>query len=171
MEMVTPGGVTRGYCEIGRKYRAIPPTSVMISDSTVAKIGRSMKKREIIAHLKPDRGDKETRRRKPFISLALGLLISLSPCLLVSLSPCRLAWRPRHLRRRRKCAASAASRGEFPCGRESAATIQPAPDRPSSAPQPREGRPIATPQSGLDGIAPCSPHLTPKHISNLYRTE
>src|SRR5689334_792629 len=36
-----------GYCAIGKDSRAIPPASVMAIDSTEAKIGRSMKKREI----------------------------------------------------------------------------------------------------------------------------
>ena len=48
MEMVTPGGVIRGYWATGRKNSAIPPISVMTTDNTVAKTGRSMKKREII---------------------------------------------------------------------------------------------------------------------------
>src|SRR5436190_11066583 len=43
--MVTPGGVIRGYWATGRLKRAIPPIRVMTTDSTVAKIGRSMKKR------------------------------------------------------------------------------------------------------------------------------
>src|SRR5581483_1248632 len=47
MEMDTPGGVIRGYWAIGRLASAMPPISVMTTDSTVAKIGRSMKKREI----------------------------------------------------------------------------------------------------------------------------
>src|SRR5437764_12568275 len=63
IEIVTPGGVIRGYCEIGKKYSAIPPTSVMTSDNTVAKIGRSMKKREIIVH---------PNRQNPFPHLECG---------------------------------------------------------------------------------------------------
>ena len=39
----------RGYCAIGRYNSAIPPISVITIDSTDAKIGRSMKKREIMA--------------------------------------------------------------------------------------------------------------------------
>src|SRR5437899_9375294 len=55
--MVTaiPGGVIRGYCAIGREYNAIPPTKVMTTESTVAKMGRSMKKREIMAGAPPQR--------------------------------------------------------------------------------------------------------------------
>ena len=37
-----------GYCAIGSVNTAIDPASVMTIDSTEAKIGRSMKKREII---------------------------------------------------------------------------------------------------------------------------
>ena len=48
MEMTTDGGVMRGYCATGRNSSAMPPVSVMTTDSTVAKMGRSMKKREII---------------------------------------------------------------------------------------------------------------------------
>ena len=40
------GGVICGYCAIGSVQTATPPASVMTIDSTVAKIGRSMKKRE-----------------------------------------------------------------------------------------------------------------------------
>src|SRR6478609_5355289 len=49
MEMDTPGGVIRGYCATGRWISAIPPISVIATDRTVAKIGRSMKNREITA--------------------------------------------------------------------------------------------------------------------------
>ena len=38
----------RGYWAIGRKNSAIPPIKVMTTDSTVAKIGRSIKNREIM---------------------------------------------------------------------------------------------------------------------------
>ena len=40
------GGETGGYCASGRLNTASPPASVMTIDSTVAKIGRSMKNRE-----------------------------------------------------------------------------------------------------------------------------
>src|SRR5437660_46664 len=56
MEIDTPGGVMRGYCASGNDISARPPISVMTTDSTVAKIGRSMKKFEIMAptpHLLP----------------------------------------------------------------------------------------------------------------------
>ena len=42
----TCGGVTGGYCVSGRRVYAIPPQSVVTTESTVAKIGRSMKNRE-----------------------------------------------------------------------------------------------------------------------------
>src|SRR3954466_9819916 len=45
----TVGGETWGYCAIGRLKTAIPPVSVMTIDRTEAKIGRSMKNREIKA--------------------------------------------------------------------------------------------------------------------------
>jgi hypothetical protein len=41
-------GVIGGYCAIGSANRAIAPVRVMASDSTDAKIGRSMKKCEIL---------------------------------------------------------------------------------------------------------------------------
>ncbi len=40
------GGVICGYCAIGSVQTATPPVSTMMMDTTVAKIGRSMKKRE-----------------------------------------------------------------------------------------------------------------------------
>src|SRR4051812_2506562 len=43
--MVTVGGEISGYCAIGRLKPAIRPASVMMIASTLAKIGRSMKKR------------------------------------------------------------------------------------------------------------------------------
>src|ERR1700683_5408493 len=45
MEIDTPGGVIRGYWATGRYFSAMPPINVMTTDRTVAKIGRSMKKR------------------------------------------------------------------------------------------------------------------------------
>src|ERR1043165_2894133 len=42
----TVGGVICGYCASGKEKRATPPASVITIDSTDAKIGRSMKKRE-----------------------------------------------------------------------------------------------------------------------------
>src|SRR6185312_11041212 len=43
-----PGGVIRGYWATGREYSAIPPIRVITTESTVAKIGRSMKNFEIM---------------------------------------------------------------------------------------------------------------------------
>jgi len=43
---VMVGGVTSGYSLIGSWVTAINPPAKMTSDSTTAKIGRSMKKRE-----------------------------------------------------------------------------------------------------------------------------
>ena len=43
----TVGGVMSGYWAIGSEGIATPPASTMTIDSTAAKIGRSMKKREI----------------------------------------------------------------------------------------------------------------------------
>jgi hypothetical protein len=42
--MLTVGGTISGYSEIGSDCNAIAPAMVRISDSTVAKTGRSMKK-------------------------------------------------------------------------------------------------------------------------------
>src|SRR5689334_16251743 len=41
----TVGGTTSGYCAIGSFWRATRPMSTMTSERTVAKIGRSTKKR------------------------------------------------------------------------------------------------------------------------------
>src|SRR3954465_14088671 len=49
MAKTTPGGVIRGYWATGRDSSAAAPTSVMATLSTVAKIGRSMKKRDSMA--------------------------------------------------------------------------------------------------------------------------
>src|SRR5262245_5394124 len=43
---ITVGGAIWGYMAMGRAQSAIPPASVIAIDRTVAKIGRSMKKRE-----------------------------------------------------------------------------------------------------------------------------
>src|SRR3954465_1654980 len=45
----TVGGATSGYCAIGSCVNATPPTIRMTIDSTLAKMGRSMKKWEITA--------------------------------------------------------------------------------------------------------------------------
>ena len=39
----TVGGVISGYCATGRMTTAMPPASVMMTEMTAAKIGRSMK--------------------------------------------------------------------------------------------------------------------------------
>src|SRR6185295_6604637 len=44
-EMLTVGGTTSGYCAIGSDWRATRPMMTMTIDRTVAKIGRSTKKR------------------------------------------------------------------------------------------------------------------------------
>ena len=41
------GGAISGYCAIGRRMNETPPRRMKTIDSTEAKIGRSMKKREI----------------------------------------------------------------------------------------------------------------------------
>src|SRR3954453_16423278 len=45
------GGATSGYCAIGNWLSATPPTMMITTDRTVAKIGRSIKKWEITDHL------------------------------------------------------------------------------------------------------------------------
>src|SRR5579872_18709 len=49
IETCTPGGTTCGYCAIGSVKTEIAPASAIASDKTVAKIGRSMKKRVSIS--------------------------------------------------------------------------------------------------------------------------
>src|SRR4051812_19590189 len=49
MATTTPGGVIRGDWATGRDSSAAAPTSGMATLSTVAKIGRSMKKRDSMA--------------------------------------------------------------------------------------------------------------------------
>jgi hypothetical protein len=51
--------VIGGYCAIGKVNSAIPPVRVMKMDSTAAKIGRSIKNREIMLAL---RGQKSGQR-------------------------------------------------------------------------------------------------------------
>lgn len=46
MDTWIAGGVIWGYCAIGSQVRAIAPVSVMTTETTVAKMGRSMKKCE-----------------------------------------------------------------------------------------------------------------------------
>src|SRR5438132_14276905 len=50
-EMFTVGGTTSGYCAIGSVCRATRPMITMTIDRTVAKIGRSTKKRANIGPL------------------------------------------------------------------------------------------------------------------------
>src|SRR4051794_32863900 len=77
MAMLTPGGVIRGYWATGRFHRAMPPTSVMSTLRTVAKIGRSMKNFESM------RGGPSGLRRpcglparaRPLLALARRLLV------------------------------------------------------------------------------------------------
>ena len=45
--MVTAGGAMVGYCAIGRVKIASPPANMMTMAITQAKIGRSMKKRDM----------------------------------------------------------------------------------------------------------------------------
>ncbi len=61
MDTATPGGVIGGYWAIGRESSAIPPVSVMKMDSTAAKIGRSMKNREIMVASGPGQEARRTR--------------------------------------------------------------------------------------------------------------
>src|SRR5947199_9536223 len=49
--MFTVGGTTSGYCAIGSFWRATRPMITMTLDRTVAKIGRSTKKRANIGPL------------------------------------------------------------------------------------------------------------------------
>ena len=71
----TVGGVIGGYMSIGSMNTATPPTRMMTSDSTQAKIGRSMKKRAnttgVLSHLSIGLGrltcvDRSTPRRRRF---------------------------------------------------------------------------------------------------------
>ncbi len=66
-ETCTVGGAISGYWATGRNQTAMPPASVITIDSTEAKIGRKMKKRENTRHL-PDcvrnlPGEARTARR------------------------------------------------------------------------------------------------------------
>src|SRR5262245_4064425 len=69
MEIDTPGGVIRGYWAMGRLISAIPPISVMRTESTVAKIGRSMKNREIT--IGPLSRGQRTEKQSVFLSSVL----------------------------------------------------------------------------------------------------
>src|SRR5215467_9923419 len=70
---VTTGGAISGYCAIGSVRIAASPASTKNSAITAAKIGRSMKKREIMGSL---------------LALRLGL-----GCCLVGRRGARRAWR------------------------------------------------------------------------------
>ena len=50
-ETSTVGGVISGYWAIGKSHTAIPPASVMMIDSTEAKMGRWMKNCENIGEV------------------------------------------------------------------------------------------------------------------------
>ena len=70
----TVGGVMRGYCASGKENSATPPASVMTMDSTAAKIGRSMKKRENTSLLPLAACGVTLRRKRPDpASLAIGI--------------------------------------------------------------------------------------------------
>src|SRR5689334_17765093 len=51
-ETLTVGGTTSGYCAIGSDWRATRPMITITIDRTVAKIGRSTKKRANMARLR-----------------------------------------------------------------------------------------------------------------------
>src|SRR4051794_30981550 len=63
--MTTLGGVIRGYCATGRNASAMAPVRAMTTDSTVAKIGRSMKKRAITGDLGSRQVNHGLRRTAP----------------------------------------------------------------------------------------------------------
>ena len=64
-----------GYCATGKENTATPPASVMTIDSTAAKIGRSMKKWEIMVG--PPFGIEDSQL--PSIFDPPGHLVPLSP--------------------------------------------------------------------------------------------
>ena len=86
------GGTTLGYCSIGRTRMAITPTSVTMIASTVAKIGRLIKKLEkfIIARPLPLQ-QRVARRRLAALPQRLALLPGHLPASLLPLpqSRCR----------------------------------------------------------------------------------
>src|SRR5690606_18077340 len=61
----TVGGVISGYCATGSMKAATPPISTMTIDTTQAKIGRSMKKRESIGSLSLGGIDQQTGGSRP----------------------------------------------------------------------------------------------------------
>src|SRR3954452_23192454 len=69
MEMVTAGGLISGYWATGRLTSASPPASAMTTDTTAAKIGRSMKKRlNMNPCLRPEGAAENSPGRKPWES-------------------------------------------------------------------------------------------------------
>src|SRR5262249_1404909 len=73
----TVGGVIGGYWAIGKAIKAIVPTRMVTIERTAAKIGRSMKKREITASTWNHKGHKEHKEKSgdPDAVLDLQLLI------------------------------------------------------------------------------------------------
>ena len=61
--LVAVGGVIGGYCASGSVFSARPPTSVIKIEITEAKIGRSMKKREITSCVRERQTPKVAARR------------------------------------------------------------------------------------------------------------
>ena len=59
----TVGGATSGYCATGSWVAATTPTITITTESTVAKIGRSMKKWEIISAFPPGEVPSQCCRR------------------------------------------------------------------------------------------------------------
>ncbi len=60
----TVGGTTSGYSLMGSTCIASSPATVMMMDSTVAKIGRSMKNREMFTAWSPSRPERQWRSRE-----------------------------------------------------------------------------------------------------------
>src|SRR6516162_6859612 len=69
------GGAISGYCAIGRRKKATPPTITNTIETTEAKIGRSMKKCEMrIVELSGARKRLGRRRRRRAVVLGRDLL-------------------------------------------------------------------------------------------------
>src|SRR5580692_4604370 len=62
IDTCTPGGTIGGYCATGNVKSAIAPARAMAMDSTVAKIGRSMKKRVSMSASHGGRFERRHRR-------------------------------------------------------------------------------------------------------------
>src|SRR5512145_3251441 len=71
---VTTGGAISGYCAIGSARRAARPAITMKIESTAAKIGRSMKKREIMVVPGCYRWDRGARGGDPLVRSGRSLL-------------------------------------------------------------------------------------------------